>query len=113
MPSSLPLVLTGLAVASTGVFVCQSAAASYLGHVAGPAKASAAGLYTTFYYFGGTLGAALPALAWTLGGWPACVAMIVAVLGLGAALAAVAWQPVGRRPVAHPNAGDLALATEC
>jgi predicted MFS family arabinose efflux permease len=92
---SLPLVLLGLAVASTGVFVCQSAAASYLGHVAGKAKASAAGLYTTFYYAGGTLGAALPAAAWGMGGWAACVGMIVAVLGVGAALAVAFWRGSG------------------
>jgi predicted MFS family arabinose efflux permease len=108
---SLPLVLAGLAIASTGVFVCQSAAASYLGHIAGRAKSSAAGLYTTFYYAGGTLGAALPALAWGLGGWPACVGLIVAVLGVGAALALAFWHSI-HHAASHPNAGDLVLATE-
>jgi predicted MFS family arabinose efflux permease len=108
---SLPLVLAGLAIASTGVFVCQSAAASYLGHVAGHAKASAAGLYTTFYYAGGTLGAAVPAMAWGLGGWPACVWLIVTILGVAAALALAFWHGV-HEPAVHPNAGDLVLATE-
>jgi YNFM family putative membrane transporter len=108
---SLPLVLAGLAIASTGVFVCQSAAASYLGHIAGRAKSSAAGLYTTFYYLGGTLGAALPAVAWTFGGWPACVLLIVVVLGLAATLALTAWQSVHSAP-RHPTASDLVLATE-
>ena len=91
---------------------CQSAAASYLGHVAGRAKASAAGLYTTFYYAGGTLGAAVPALAWAAGGWPACVALIVGVLLVGSALALAFWRPVDHAPVASPTAGDLALASE-
>jgi MFS family permease len=108
---SLTAVLAGLAICSTGIFVCQSAAASYLGHIAGHAKASAAGLYTTFYYAGGTLGAAVPSIAWTLGGWPACVLLIVTVLGLGALLALTAWHTV-HHPARHPNAGDLALATE-
>jgi predicted MFS family arabinose efflux permease len=108
---SLPLVLAGLAIASTGVFVCQSAAASYLGHIAGHAKASAAGLYTTFYYAGGTLGAAVPAMAWALGGWPACVGLIVTILGVAAALALSFWHSV-HQPATHPNAGDLVLATE-
>ena len=54
---SMIAVLIGLALCSSGVFVCQSAAASYLGHVAGNARSSAAGLYTTFYYIGGTAGA--------------------------------------------------------
>jgi predicted MFS family arabinose efflux permease len=108
---SLPMVLAGLAICSTGIFVCQSAAASYLGHIAGSAKASAAGLYTTFYYAGGTLGAAVPAVAWNLGGWPACVLLIVGVLGVGAMLALAFWHRVDH-PARHPNAGDLALASE-
>jgi len=60
--------------------------------VAGEAKASAAGLYTTFYYLGGTLGAALPAASWSAGGWPGCVMLIVAVLLLGTGLAACFWR---------------------
>jgi predicted MFS family arabinose efflux permease len=88
---SLIAVLVGLALCSTGVFVCQSAAASYLGQQAGPARSYAAGLYTTFYYLGGTVGAALPAFAWHLGAWPACVSLIVAVLLIDAAIAMVFW----------------------
>jgi predicted MFS family arabinose efflux permease len=77
---SLPAVMTGLALCSSGIFVCQAAASSFLGRAAGRAKSSAAGLYSTFYYGGGTAGAALPAFAWRYGGWPACVAIIIAVL---------------------------------
>jgi hypothetical protein len=107
------MVIAGLAVASTGVFVCQSAAASYLGHVAGHAKASAAGLYTTFYYTGGTLGAAIPALAWSAGGWPACVAMIIATLALGAGIAALGWHSLHEtRTSGTISPADLTLATE-
>ena len=89
---SMFAVLTGLALCSSGVFVCQSAAASYLGHVAGNARSSAAGLYTTFYYIGGTAGASVPAFAWHLGAWPACVALIVGVLVLDAGIALVTWR---------------------
>jgi predicted MFS family arabinose efflux permease len=89
---SMIAVLIGLALCSSGVFVCQSAAASYLGHVAGNARSSAAGLYTTFYYIGGTAGAALPAFAWHLGEWPACVTLIVSVLLLDAAIALLCWK---------------------
>jgi predicted MFS family arabinose efflux permease len=102
----LPMVVAGLAVASTGVFVCQSAAASYLGHVAGKGKASAAGLYTTFYYAGGTLGAAVPAAAWAAGGWPACVALICASLLVAITVAAIFWHPV------HHGAGGAVPADE-
>jgi hypothetical protein len=77
--------MTGLALCSSGIFVCQAAASSFLGRAAGRAKSSAAGLYSTFYYGGGTAGAALPAFAWRFGGWPACVAIIIT------ALACVIW----------------------
>ena len=90
---SLTPVVVGLAVCSTAIFICQAAAASYLGHVAGRAKASAAGLYTTFYYLGGTLGASAPALAWSMGGWPACVTVIVGALLLASGLALQFWRP--------------------
>jgi predicted MFS family arabinose efflux permease len=95
----LPLVVAGLAVCSTGVFVCQSAATAYLGHVAGRAKSSAAGLYSTFYYAGGTLGAAVPALAWSGGGWPGCVAMTIAVLLGTVGLTLGFWRGVQTVPV--------------
>lgn len=96
----LGAVLAGLAACSTGVFVCQSSAASYVGRVAGRGRASAAGLYTTFYYGGGTLGASLPSVAWKFGGWTACVLMIVGVLAVGAALAVLFWRPAGHVEVA-------------
>lgn len=95
----LPLVVAGLALCSTGVFVCQSAATAYLGHVAGRAKSSAAGLYSTFYYAGGTLGAAVPALAWSAGGWPGCVAMTIAVLLGTVGLTLGFWRSVRSAPV--------------
>ena len=89
---SLVAVMAGLAICSSGIFVCQATAASYLGHVAGKGRSYAAGLYTTFYYSGATLGAAVPAYAWKLGEWPACVALIVAVLVIDAALALIFWK---------------------
>jgi predicted MFS family arabinose efflux permease len=81
------------------VFVCQSAATAYLGHISGRAKSSAAGLYSTFYYAGGTLGAAVPALAWSAGGWPACVAMTIAVLLGTVGLTLGFWRGVRTAPV--------------
>lgn len=76
---SLPLVVAGLAVCSSGVFVAQAAANSWIGAVAGNARALAVGFYVTFYYIGGAVGAELPGVAWSYGGWPACVTLIAAV----------------------------------
>jgi Mg2+ and Co2+ transporter CorA len=37
------------------------------------------------------MGAFLPGLAWTSGGWPACIAMVVAMLAAMALIAALAY----------------------
>jgi MFS family permease len=89
LSSWLPAVIGGLAVFSSGIFVSQSSATVLTGQVAGRARSSAAGLYVTFYYLGGSLGTAVPAWFWLRGGWPACVALFSAMslvtLGLGLA----------------------------
>jgi len=65
---------------STGVFVCQIVTSRAIGNVTTKARASAVGWYVTIYYLGGFVGSTAPAFLWSLGGWPACVAFIVAVL---------------------------------
>jgi len=60
----LPAVLLGLALTSTGVFIAQSAASSYVGRLAEGARGAAVGLYVMFYYTGGSFGAALPGTFW-------------------------------------------------
>jgi MFS family permease len=75
---SLAAVIAGLAVFSSGVFVSQASATVLTGQVADRARSSAAGLYVTFYYIGGSVGTALPAWFWLNGGWPACVGLFAA-----------------------------------
>ncbi len=96
---TLPAVMLGLALCCTGVFVAQSAASSYIGTVADEARAAAVGLYSMFYYAGGSLGAALPGHFWSLGGWPACVAIIATMQALTIAVAMLFWRPA---PVLAP-----------
>ena len=74
---SLPVVIIGLTLASTGVFACQAAASSYVGKAAGNARSSAAGLYVAFYYFGGCVGSILPGFFWEKAGWAGCVTLIL------------------------------------
>jgi predicted MFS family arabinose efflux permease len=73
---SLPIVIVGLAIFSSGVFVAQAAATVQTGAIAGHARSSAAGLYVTFYYLGGSAGATLTAWFWRWKGWPGCVALL-------------------------------------
>lgn len=101
---SLPLILVGLALCSTAVFVAQSAASSYIGTVAAEARAAAVGLYVLFYYVGGSAGAAVPGHFWNTGGWPACVALVAGVQILTLTLAASFWRPSHvRAPVTVPG----------
>src|SRR5260370_42659026 len=53
---SLPVVMVGLTLACTGVFIANSAGSSYVGSAATESRASAVGLYVTFYYLGGNGG---------------------------------------------------------
>lgn len=92
---SVAAVVVGLAVMSMGVFAAQAASQGYVGIVARERRSTAASLYITVYYAGGGLGAVLPAVVWSRGGWPATVALIVAVEAGAALLAATAWS---RRP---------------
>jgi hypothetical protein len=65
----------------------------------------AVGLYSSFYYVGGTLGGALPALFWDTGGWGACVLIVVLVQAATAALAMGFWKDTGFHSQPVPEAG--------
>jgi predicted MFS family arabinose efflux permease len=84
---AIPAIILGLALFSSGVFVLQAAATAQTGIVAGRARSTAAGMYLTFYYTGGSLGAVIPAFVWTAWGWPGCVVLIFGVLVLALMLA--------------------------
>ncbi len=90
---SLPAVVLGLAILAAGVFIAQAVTSSFIGVAARRAHASAVGLYSVFYYAGGTLGSAIPGWFWTHGGWPACVALIIVVEALTIAIAWFTWRP--------------------
>ena len=84
----LPAVIAGLAIFSCSVFTAQAAATVETGAIAGRARSSAAGLYVTFYYLGGSLGATVTGWFWEWAQWRGCVTVLaaVAVLSFGLAL---------------------------
>jgi MFS transporter, YNFM family, putative membrane transport protein len=96
---TLTLVIAGLALFATSVFVTQTIASSHVGAAATGGRALAVGLYSTFYYIGGSIGSALPAAVWPQGGWAACVALIVGVQIVMAAIALACWTDAGRGEV--------------
>jgi predicted MFS family arabinose efflux permease len=83
----LPVIIAGLALFSSGVFIFQAVGTVQTGEVAGRARSSAAGLYVTFYYIGGSLGAIVTGWAWAANAWRGCVLLLLCVatlaLGLG------------------------------
>jgi predicted MFS family arabinose efflux permease len=89
---SLAVVALGLAITSSGVFIAQTCANSFLRDAA-PAgsRVSAAGLYICSYYIGGTVGGLLPGLVWRHAGWPGCAALTASVLVMAGLTALFGW----------------------
>ena len=88
----VPVIISGLAIAATGVFISQAAASSNVGKAASSARSSAAGLYVGLYYLGGCAGSILPGLFWKQTGWPGCVALIVCIQILTSLIAYHLWR---------------------
>jgi predicted MFS family arabinose efflux permease len=83
----LPVIIAGLALFSTGVFIFQAIGTVQTGVVAGRSRSSAAGLYVSFYYLGGSLGATVPGWMWATDGWRASVLLLMGVSVLALLLA--------------------------
>ena len=88
---SLPLIILGLAISAGCGLICQAISTGYVTITAKAGRSSAVGLYVTSFYVGGSFGAALGGVAWTLAGWAACVALVVAMLLVMAAIVYFAW----------------------
>jgi predicted MFS family arabinose efflux permease len=89
---SLPMVVAGLALCCTGVFISQSCATSFLREAAPEAsRASAVGMYVACYYFGGTVAGVAPSLVWNVGGWTACAAMVAIIDVVSIVIARRGW----------------------
>jgi predicted MFS family arabinose efflux permease len=89
---ALWVVIVGLSISVMSGFMVQTCATSYLASAATHGRSSAVGLYVTFYYIGGSLGAILPAPAWHRFGWPGCVAVTSGALLIAAALSNYFWR---------------------
>ena len=88
---SLPLIVLGLTIAAACGLICQAISTAYVTITAKIGRSSAVGLYVTSFYAGGSFGAALGGVTWTLGGWPACVALVIAMLAVMAAIVHFGW----------------------
>jgi YNFM family putative membrane transporter len=85
-------IAVGLAMVSSGIFIAQTCAGSFLRDAAPlGSRVSAAGMYICSYYIGGTVGGELPGVIWRLAGWPGCVALVCGFLLIAGLLASVFW----------------------
>jgi len=92
LAAPLAFILAGLTLCAVCGMVCQTVATGYVTMTAAEGRSSAVGLYASFYYIGGSAGAFLTGLAWTLAGWNGCVATIVAMQTIMAIIVALAWE---------------------
>ena len=88
----VPAIIAGLTFCAACGMLCQTISTGYVTEIAKEGRSSAVGLYVTSFYVGGSMGAFLPGLAWEWGGWPAAVAMVVAMLAVMAVIAALAYR---------------------
>jgi predicted MFS family arabinose efflux permease len=89
---SLPVIILALAVAASGGFIVQATSTAYVALTAESGRTSAIGFYAASYYVGGSVGAVLPGLTWSVGGWPACVAMVLVMQAAMATVILLAWK---------------------
>jgi YNFM family putative membrane transporter len=93
---SLWMIIAGLALASAGTFLSQSAATSFVAGAAPEARSAAIGIYTSFYYIGGSIGTVAPGAVWHGGGWPAVAALLIACNLAALLIAATLWRTHAR-----------------
>jgi predicted MFS family arabinose efflux permease len=86
------VILAGLTLCAVCGMLCQTVATGYVTMTAKEGRSSAVGLYASLYYVGGSAGAFFGGIAWSLGGWAGCVALIAAMQLVIAAIVARAWE---------------------
>ena len=98
----LVVVVLGVTVLTTGLFVGHAVAASRVGARATTGRAQATALYTVVYYAGASLFGWLAGHAWDASGWPAVVTLVVVLAATALLLAAVPHEPRPPRPQDTP-----------
>jgi MFS transporter, YNFM family, putative membrane transport protein len=86
------VIVVGLTICATCGLVCQAVSTGYVVTTAKDGRSSAAGLYASMFYIGGSAGSFLIGFVWNATGWSGCVAAIVAVQAIMAVIVATAWE---------------------
>jgi MFS family permease len=91
LAAPVAIIIAGLTLCAVCGMLCQTVATGYVTMTAAEGRSSAVGLYASMYYIGGSAGAFLTGLAWTMAGWDGCVATIVAMQAIMAVIVTFAW----------------------
>ncbi|MFG1997156.1 MFS transporter [Actinoplanes sp. NPDC048988] len=108
LPDSLPLMVTGLAVMTAGFFCVHGVASGWVpvrAHAGGVPAGQAASFYLFAYYAGSSIFGSLAGTAWSLGAWPAVVALASVFAGISGVLALNLRRVPALGPAAQVNAG--------
>lgn len=89
VPHALAAIVVGVGVFTGGFFAAHTAASGWVGAVARRDRAEASALYLFSYYLGGSLAGAFGGLVYGVGGWPATVSFVGALLVAGSCLVAM------------------------
>jgi YNFM family putative membrane transporter len=73
LSASLPVIILGIVLLTTGFFMAHSVASALVGRLAHGTKGHAASLYLLAYYLGSSVAGSIGGHAWSAGGWPAVV----------------------------------------
>jgi MFS transporter, YNFM family, putative membrane transport protein len=86
------VIIVGLTICATCGMLCQAVSTGYVITTAKEGRSSAAGLYASSFYIGGSAGAFLMGLVWHAAGWGGCVAAIIAIQAAMGVVVALAWE---------------------
>jgi len=84
-------IIVGLTICAACGMLCQAISTGYVITTAKEGRSSAAGLYASSFYIGGSAGSFLVGLVWQAYGWTGCVVTIIAVQLAMAVIVATAW----------------------
>lgn len=103
LPHALVVIVVGVGVFTGGFFAAHTVASGWVGAVAHRDRAAASALYLFGYYLSGSLAGALGGLVYGIGGWPATVWFVSALLLAGFLLVALLARTTASAPVSVPS----------
>jgi MFS transporter, YNFM family, putative membrane transport protein len=94
VPTNLTLVVIGIVIFTIGFFGVHAVASSWVGLLAGQARAQASSLYLLFYYLGASIAGTGGGLFWSAWGWGGVTLLIMLMICIATAAALCLTEPV-------------------